>query len=347
MPLSAPSTMKEFNGMFPDEGACVEYLFLLRWPDGFQCPKCGTAAAGIVTTRALVRCKAGHQISVTSGTAMHRSKQKLWDWFYAVFLVSTLTPGMSTLQFQKQMGLTRYETAFQFLHKLRSALVDPVRQRLKGEVEVDEAYVGGPETIVAGQPMEKATVVSAIEVVRWEEPGTDKEGNPIIVRRFRAGRIRMALMPNTKQATLVPWVAANVEPDTLLVTNGTAVYKPLEKQGYRFERHVANRYGKATGDYLPLTGLIVSNLKAKLLGTYRGGVSRKHLQAYLNEFVFIFNRRFWRGPAFSRCLRLLVNDGAPLEYEALYAVGTEGGWVHPSGSPAGETQGEMPPAGAS
>lgn len=326
--------MKEFNQMFPDEGACVAYLFELRWPEGFLCPKCGAAAVGIVTTRALVRCKGGHQISVTAGTAMHRSRQKLWDWFYAVFLVSTLTPGVSALQFQKQMGLKRYETAFQFLHKLRSALVDPDRERLKGEVEVDEAFIGGPETIVAGQPMEKAAVVSAIEVVRREEPGKDKDGNPTTVRRFRAGRIRMAVMPNTKRTSLVPWVIANVAPGTLLVTDGTSVYKPLGTQGYTFERHVGNRYGRTTGDYLTLTGLIVSNLKAKLIGTYHGGVARKHLQAYLNEFVFIFNRRFWRGPAFSRCLRLLVGDSAPLEYEALYAAGKEGGWVHPSGSSA-------------
>lgn len=330
--LPAPETMKDFNRMFPEDGACAEYLFHLRWPDGFRCPKCSAAAAGIVTTRALVRCKAGHQISVTTGTAMHRSKQKLWDWFYAVFLVSTLTPGVSALQFQKQMGLKRYETAFQFLHKLRSALVDPDRERLKGEVEVDEGFIGGPETIVAGQPMEKATVVSAIEVVRWHQPGKDKDGNPIMIPRFRAGRIRMAVMPDTKQITLVPWVAANVEPGTLLVTDGTAVYQPLEKQGYRFERHIGNRYGRPTGDYLVLTGLIISNLKAKLIGTYHGAVARKHLQAYLNEFVFIFNRRFWRGPAFSRCLRLLVNDSVPLEYDALYRVGDEGGWVHPSGA---------------
>lgn len=317
--------------MFPDEGACVEYLFQLRWPEEFRCPKCGATAAGIVSTRALVRCRGGHQISVTAGTAMHRSKQKLWDWFYAVFLVSTLTPGISALQFQKHMGLTRYETAFQFLHKLRSALVDPDRERLKGEVEVDEAFIGAPETIVAGQPIEKATVVSAIEVVHWEEPGEDKDGNPITVPRFRAGRIRMAVMPDTKQVTLVPWVAANVEPGSLLVTDGTAVYAPLEKLGYLRERHVGNRYGRTTGDYLFLTGLVISNLKAKLAGTYHGAVTRKHLQAYLNEFVFVFNRRFWRGPAFSRCLRLLVRDSSALEYDALYAAGEGGGWVHPTG----------------
>ena len=164
-----------------------------------------------------------------------------------------------------------------------------------------------------------------------------QDGNPITVRRFRAGRIRMAVMPNTKRTSLVPWVLANVAPGTLLVTDGTSVYKPLETQGYTFERHVGNRYGRTTGDYLTLTGLIVSNLKAKLIGTYHGGVAQKHLQAYLNEFVFIFNRRFWRGPAFERCLRLLLGESVALEYDALYAAGEEGGWVHPSGSPAPES----------
>ena len=333
MPLHAPETMKDFNRMFPDEGACIEYLFQIRWPDGFRCPKCGLAAAGIVTTRALVRCKGGHQVSLTSGTAMHRSKQRLWDWFYAVFLVSTLTPGISALQFQKQLGLTRYETAFQFLHKLRSALVDPDRERLRGEIELDEAFVGGPGPRT-GFPIEKSPIVSAIEVVLWDVSGVDEGGNPITVQRFRAGRIRMSVVPDTKRTTLLPWVLANVEPGALLVTDGTAVYTPLEKLGYRIERHVGNRYGKTTGDHLFLTGLIISNLKTRLLGTYHGAVARKHLQAYLNEFVFTFNRRFWRGPAFLRCLRLLVNDSTPLEYDALYGAGGEGGWIHPAGPAA-------------
>lgn len=321
--------MKDFNRLFPDEGACAAYLSQVRWPDGFSCTKCGAGAAGMVKTRGLVRCKNGHHVSVTTGTALHRSKQKLWDWMYAVFLVSTLTPGISALQFQRQMGLKRYETAFQFLHKLRSALVDPDREPLRGEVELDECYIGGPETIVAGQPIAKATVVSAVEVVRWEEPAMDERGEPVVLRRFRAGRIRMSVVPDTRQVTLVPWVAANVDRGALLVIDGTAVYAPLAKLGYRFERHVANCHGRPTGDYLSLTGLIVSNLKARLVGTYHGGVKRKHLQAYLNEFVFTFNRRFWRGPAFLRCLRLLMHTNTPLEYDALYAAGEDGGWIHP------------------
>lgn len=328
MDLPHPATIKDFNRLFPDEAACIEYIFRVRWPHGFRCPRCGADAAGVVTTRALVRCKAGHQISVTAGTALHRSKQKAWDWLYAVFLVSTLTPGISALQFQRQLGLKRYETAFQFLHKLRAALVDPDRERLRGEVEVDESFIGGVATRTGFQA-DKAPVVSAIEVVRWEEIEEDANGYPVRVPHFRAGRIRLAVAASTKREALVPWVTANVEAGSLLVTDGTSVYAPLEQANYRIQKHVGSVLNRSTGDHLFLTGLVISNLKAKLDGTYHGAVSPKHLQAYLNEFVFTFNRRFWRGPAFLRCLQLLLQAPSALRYDELYAAGEEGGWLHP------------------
>ena len=174
MNLPAPTTLPEFHALFPNEEACVEYLFLVRWGDGFVCPKCGDTHATVIKTRALVECKNRHQISVTTDTVMHRSKQPLLTWFYAAFLVTTLKPGISALQFQKQLGIGRYETAWNLMHKLKSSLVDPEREPLQGEVEVDEAYVGGVEPGRPGRgAVDKALVVVAVEVVRYEVPGPD------------------------------------------------------------------------------------------------------------------------------------------------------------------------------
>lgn len=329
MTLPAPTTLPEFDAMFPDEEACIEYLFLVRWGDGFVCPKCGDTHATVIKTRGLVECRRGHQTSVTAGTIMHRTKQPLRTWFYAAFLVTTLKPGISALQFQAQLGIKRNETAWNLLHKLRAGLVDPERTPLSGEVEVDEAYVGGVEEGRPGRgAVDKALVVVAVEVIRWEEEG--KDGKPI--KRMRAGRARMTVIEHADSATLVPWVQKNVAPGSTVVTDGAAAYNPLTKLGYSLQKVFASRKGVKTGDYLPLVGLVTSNLKRVLIGTYKGAVRKHHLQAYLNEFVFRFNRRFWRGPAFLRALGLMVHAEDRPEYDTLYGIREKeaGAWVHPN-----------------
>lgn len=329
--LPAPTTLPEFMALFPTEEACVEYLFMVRWGAGFACPKCGDPHGSVIKTRGLIECRKGHQTSVTAGTVMHRSKQPLRTWFYGAFLVSTLTPGISALQFQKQLGLSRYETAFQMLHKLRSALVDPEREPLKGEVEVDEAYVGGVEEGRPGRGAEtKSLIVVAVGVIRYEAIGKDGE-TP--VKKMRAGRVRMSVIPDASSATLVPWVQKNVAAGSHLVTDGSASYNPLTKLGYTVEKVFASHKKVPTGQYLPLVHLIISNLKRWYMGTHKGAILPQHLPAYLNEFTFRFNRRFWRGPAFLRLLGLAVSAESRPEYETLYATKAgegAGGWVHPN-----------------
>ena len=141
-----PRTIFEFEQWFPTEEACVNFLIKSRWPDGFICPRCGGREYWWKAPRKLLQCKScGYQASPTAGTAMHRTKQPLKIWFHAAYLLSTLTPGISALQFQRQVGITNYETAFTMLHKLRSAMVRQGRDKLSGLVEVDETYVGGPK----------------------------------------------------------------------------------------------------------------------------------------------------------------------------------------------------------
>src|SRR5262245_5806748 len=120
-----PRTVLEFQRQFATEADCIKYLIESRWPDGFACPRCGGRAAYWKQQRGLLQCKAcGYQVSPTAGTVLHRSKMPLQLWFYAAWLVATQTPGMSAVQFQRQVGLKNYETAFQMLHKLRAAMVE-------------------------------------------------------------------------------------------------------------------------------------------------------------------------------------------------------------------------------
>jgi transposase-like protein len=334
MNLPAPTTLPEFDALFPDEEACVEYLYLVRWGDGFVCPKCGDTHASVIKTRGLVECRKGHQTSVTAGTAMHRSKQSLRTWFYAAFLVSTLKPGISAVQFQGQLGLSRYETAFHMLHKLRSALVAPGREKLRGEVEIDEAFIGGAEEGRPGRGAEtKRLVIFAVEVIRWIAPDPKAPDDPDRgVEKTKAGRIRVTVIPDASAETLLPWVEANVEKGALVVTDGWAGYNGVKALGYEHKRVLQSSKGVKTGVYLPMVHLIISNLKRVLLGTYKGAISPQHLPAYLNEFVFRFNRRWWRGPSFSRAIGLMAAAEKRPEYDTLYGVKAkeEGAWVRPN-----------------
>ena len=252
---------------------------------------------------------------------MHRSKQDLRTWFWGAYLVSTLTPGVSAVQFQRQLGISRYETAYNMLHKLRSALVAPDRELLLDEVEVDETYIGGEEEGHPGRGSEKKIlVVCAVELVRWVDKKTENE-------RVRPGRIRLRAIPDASSNSLIPFVTGNVKPGSIVRTDGWAGYLPLSKEQY-VHQPIAQGQGKDAVHML-FVHIVFSNLKTWLLGTYHGGVQEKHMQAYLNEFVYRFNRRFFRGPAFNRALGLATEAECWPTYKNLYKAGEADGWIHP------------------
>ena len=310
----------EFQARFGTVEACREFLRASRWPAGFQCPRCGSGDERTVGQRAVVRCGAcRYQVSLTAGTTLEGTRTPLTTWFWAAYLMTTFTPGISALQLQRQVGLRRYETAFQMLHKLRAAMVRPGRDRIGGQgevVEVDEAYVGGRARGAGGErPARKVLVAAAVEIVEPDDPGKEP----------RAGRVRLAQVPDRSGPSLVAFVAGAIAPGSILRTDGWSAYLPSRHHGYLPQPH-PHVNPKNASKTMPHIHRVFSNLKGWLRGTHHG-VSEKHLQAYLNEFTFRFNR--WAVPmaAFQTLLGLSGHAEAPT-YEGLYSAGEADGWVH-------------------
>ena len=320
--LPFPEGIVAFTRMFPDEAACEAYLYAVKWPDGFTCPKCGSRKGYEYDGKKVTQCENHHIISLTSGTAMHKSKQPLVTWFWAAYLVSTHTPGISAVQFQKQLQIHRYETAFQLLHKMRSALVDPEREQLKGHIEIDEAFITRKDE-------EKTTIIGAVEVIIYEE-FNKKLGR--MQTYERAGRIRLRRLPDKSKESILPFITENIAFGSTLYTDGYQLYPSLQKLGYNVHSHVQGK-GKTAVHTNPHFHRMISNLRTWLRGTHHDAVKGKHLQAYLNEFTYRHNRRNHTWSAFNRCLGLGSHVEEWPEYKTLYAAGKEGGWVHPNPRP--------------
>jgi transposase-like protein len=296
--LNPPKSLREFTRRFRTEADCEEFLFRVRYPAGFACPKCGVERSWSLDGRRLVECASGHKVSLTAGTVLHGTRQDLLTWFYAVFFISTLTPGISALQFQRQLGVKRYETAFQMLHKVRSTLVAPGRELLHREVEVDETFVGGKDPDQDGRGGDKVLVVGGVEVIPFTELKSGKV-------RKRSGRIRLRVVADASANSLAGFVEQEVEPGAIVQTDGWDGYRRLQRSGYHHQRMVQGK-GRLAKPVLPHIHRVFSNLKAWLHGTHHGRIEQKYLQAYLNEYTFRFNRRFWPGPAFLRALTFMM-----------------------------------------
>lgn len=238
--------------------------------------------------RLLWQCKdCAQQTSATAGTVMHATRTPLRTWFWAAYLVATHHPGISAKQLQRQLGLSRYETAWLILQKLRRAMVAPEREPLKHEVEIDEFWLGGYEEGLKGSRQfgKKALVGAAIEV-----------------RGAGSGRLRLAMLANSRATTLEAFTRATTAPGSIVHTDGLLSYRGLAKLGYDHRPRKQTR--AATGEHLlPRAHRAVSNLKTWMHGTHRG-VSNEHLPVYLDEYVFRHNRRGTPMAAFQTLLGL-------------------------------------------
>jgi transposase-like protein len=270
-----PRTLLEVERRFSREQACAEYLAALRWPGGWVCSRCsGTEAWPVRRDR--WRCaKCRYEMSVTAGTIFQDSHLPLTIWFRAMWQVTSQKNGISALGLQRVLGLGSYKTAWAMLHKLRRAMVRPGRERLSGSVEADETYLGGLEEGVRGRQTEsKALIVVAVE----------EDGKGI-------GRIRMRRIPDASARSLVCFVEESVEPGSVVHTDGWLGYEPLQARGYIHQVTFLRGQQKSPSELLPRVHRVISLLKRWLLGTHQGAIGHHHLDDYLDEFTFRFNRR--------------------------------------------------------
>ena len=289
-----PHSQGEFDAQFASEEACREYLFGLRWPAGFVCPRCG-GHGGWLTKRNLVMCRGcGYQASLVAGTIFEGSHKPLHTWFRAVWAVTTDKGGASALGVQRVLGLGSYQTAWTWLHKLRRAMVRPDQDRLSGRIEVDESYIGG---ITHGEEGRRRGS-KALIVIAAQEDGP------------KIGRIRLRRVPDASAKSLQGFVTDVIEPGSTVHTDGWVGYMTLQDKGYVHQATAQGRLGipGAEADLLPRVHLVASLLKRWLLGTHQGGVGLEHLDYYLDEFTFRFNRRNskYRGKLFYRLIQQAV-----------------------------------------
>ena len=301
--IEYPTTFDEFTSRFSTEEQCREYLYKLRWPQGYTCPKCGHDKAWKIGSNLYECGKCGHQASVIAGTIFQGTRKPLSTWFTAIWWVTTQKSGASAKGLQQILGLRTYKTAWTWLHKIRTAMVIPNRRKLSGTVEVDEAYITGDDIggkLVYGLE-NKTLIVIAVEIVDGKKPG----------------RIRIAVVPGASTQSIKPFIVGNIERGSTVVTGGRASDSLLGTSGYTHSK-ISQNMRAGEDKLLPRVHMVVSLLKRWLLGTHQGAVSEKHLQAYLDEYVFRFNRREFaaRGLLFYQLLECAMSI-QPTTYDDL------------------------------
>lgn len=299
-----PVRLLDFQRRFATDEACEQHLFAVRWPEGFVCPRCGCPKCYRIKKRGLYQCaECRYQASATAGTVMHRSHLPLRKWFWAIYLCATDKRGHSATALTGELEIS-YHTAWHVLHKLRNAMAErELRYILSGVVEVDDAYFGGEQ--------DKDT-----ENVRHSGRGTTKTKVAIglATANDKPLYVKMQVLPVLTAEELSGFVLDRVDPDACVVTDSFKGYLGLSDIVSKHEMKV---YAKEPAEFLKWIHTIISNAKAFIMGTYHG-LDAKHLQAYLDEFCYRFNRRAKREEIFSRLLAACV-DGCPLTYAELVA----------------------------
>ena len=298
-----PRTPTEFDAWFVSETACAEFLGRVRWPEGFRCPSCcGTDAWP--TARGQLRCNRCQRQNIGDGGDDLRGHSKA---------IAPLVPG-DVVRDQPEargqlrsacnafLGLGSYQTAWAWLHKLRRAMVRPGRDLLGGAVEVDETYVGGRETGVVGRQTKTKSIVAIAAEVRGR--GT--------------GRIRMSRVEDVAARSLIPFVQTTVAPGATVRTDGWSAYSGLANQGYDHQPRSISASGDPAHIVMPRVHRVAALLDRWWLGIHHGAIDADHLDYYLDEFTFRFNRRRSqaRGLLFFRLLQQAVQH-EPVPYKGL------------------------------
>lgn len=320
-----PKSLLEFQSLFSSDEICTEYLMERRWPNGFVCPKCHGTSVWRLNSRPLWECRGcGRQTSITAGTLMAKTKLPLRVWFWAAYLMSTHSNGLSALQLKGQLGVD-YKTAWLLAAKLRRAMVNPDRSKLGGVVEIDQTEIpfrqeNPPLGIGGRQGM--ITVVGAVEIVDRVTGGPPRWGYNKKLLDTKARRIRLQVIPNNLAPTLDAFVLANIEPGSVILTDDYPSYVNLSRLGYTHDPRTVGLM--AAHVVLPWVHRVFALLKRWGLGVYHG-LRRKHVQTYLDEYCFRFNRRHWRRVSFEKILGIAsakpalyshqITGGRPRNYQ--------------------------------
>jgi transposase-like protein len=320
-----PRSTGEFQAWFRTDADCLDYLDWVRWPGGFTCPSCGHAGGWRLGDGRYECAGCRRRTSVTAGTIFDRTRTPLTVWFTACWLFAIQKDGISAQSLQRSLEIGSYPTAWAMLHRLRSVLVRPGRDRLSGTVEVDETFIGGDEPGLRGGRAKGKKVLTGIAVEVAAPKGI--------------GRCRMAVLADASAESLNPFVTGAIEPGSTVITDAWQGYSGLDSLGYTRERRsqrAARARGEDPGELLPAVHRVASLAKRWLLGTHQGSVDENHLPSYLNEFVFRFNRRRSRsrGLVFYRVLELAAGHD-PVRFQDLLAskkprpAPAARGWGHP------------------
>lgn len=293
--IDYPGTFQEFDAWFSNDDVCLEYIAKLRWPSGFCCPNClEHAEKPSLMGRGLFLCrKCKRQTSITAGTLFHKAHKPLRTWFLAIWFVTSQKHGTSALGLQRVLGLGSYNTAWNWLHKLRRAMVRPGRDKLTGSIEVDETYVGGTGTEIRGRGAKRKSIVAIASEIRGRGQG----------------RIRMSVIPDVSSASLHGFVLSNVKQGSEVNTDGWRSYNGLASKGFK---HIATNIAES-GDpahvVMPRVHIVASLLDRWWLGIHQGAIRPVQLEYYLDEFTFRFNRRKSkaRGLLFYRLMQQAVS----------------------------------------
>jgi transposase-like protein len=293
--IDYPRDFQEFDRWFKDESACQRYIFRIRWPEGYQCRHCKSQTPPWKTSRSYLHCRnCGRESSIIAGTVFEGTRKPLRTWFQAMWLITSQKYGGSALGLQRTLGLGSYQTAWAWLHKLRRAMVNPNRKQLHGAVEVDETYLGGSE--------------------KGGKPGRGSENKDIVVIAIEIfspkgfGRVRMRRIPDVSGENLVPFICAEVKIGSEILTDGWNGYNDLKKYDFTHKKTILSKNGDPAHVLMPGVHRIAALLKRWLLGIHQGAVKGKHLDYYLDEYTFRFNRRTSRsrGMLFYRLMQQAV-----------------------------------------
>lgn len=290
-----PKDFQEFLSQFKSDDDCWDYIFWIKWPNGFVCSNCNSSKYWLTKDKTIHCSICQSETTVTSGTIFHKTRKPLLLWFHIMWWVVAQKTSASANNLKDFMGFGSYETAWVWLHKLRRAMTRPMRDKLTGEVEVDETYIGGIEK--GNENKGRGAQTKILVVVATECIGK------------QIGRVRFRIIDEASTENLSSFIEENIQEGSTVITDGWTGYSYLNNSSkYKYEKKVISGSGKQAHELLPHVHLVDSLVKRWINGTHQGNISPKHLEYYLDEFAFRFNRKLstYRGKLFFRLMQQAV-----------------------------------------